>query len=615
MAADAAPTALPTAPARPGRRRGPTSLRASRRRALVAVGAAVVLQLLALAALSAGVVRAERADVVAWVEVVDALAAHEDAVLTREADLRGALLGGGPAAGDGSADALAAARERLRARLALDPVLGPRLLDVVLAEQAWAQSWEREGTPGARGVPAVSAQALGAYREAHERALSLATARRDAARRDRSRTLLALAALDVAVGLLAAAVFAHQGRRLVRDLDGPVRAVHGVLQRVHRGERVAELPATDVRELDDVAAALAALSGALHEERAGSARRREDAERTAGQLRAVLAAGRAMATCSSTQALAAQVVASSARVSGGSASLWTAADGAPGAFTCAAWSQPQAPRPDGDASIVAAVGADGRRRTGDGEVVLPLIGSGSVLGVLHVRLCADPSGAGEAEGADPGDVVDALEALTLAAAAHLGAVRLHELTRRQAVTDPLTGLANRHQLEQDLAAAWAEAAWQERPLSFAMLDVDHFKRVNDTAGHQVGDEWLTIVADVVTSQLRSSDGAYRFGGEEIALLLPDTGEEGAAVLLERIRAAVEDTVGPDAYPRITASLGVAERRSGMRSAADLVAAADKALYAAKRSGRNFVLRSALIAYQAPVGELSGDPSQVPSTPT
>jgi diguanylate cyclase (GGDEF)-like protein len=156
--------------------------------------------------------------------------------------------------------------------------------------------------------------------------------------------------------------------------------------------------------------------------------------------------------------------------------------------------------------------------------------------------------------------------------------------RELALTDPLTQLPNRRSLEASLSAKVREVERYHRPLSLILLDVDHFKAVNDTHGHAVGDAILVALADVMGAMLRSSDMCARWGGEEFVLVCPETDLEGARVVAERLRDEVErrELV---AGVRITISLGVAVFRSG-DDVGRLFERADAALYEAKRSGRN-----------------------------
>jgi diguanylate cyclase (GGDEF)-like protein len=146
-------------------------------------------------------------------------------------------------------------------------------------------------------------------------------------------------------------------------------------------------------------------------------------------------------------------------------------------------------------------------------------------------------------------------------------------------------------LESDLDAEWERAQRYSRPLAFVMLDLDHFKSLNDTYGHLVGDTVLRTAAAALAATLRETDTAYRYGGEEFAVLLRETDLAGAAELAERLRQGIERHFAREAA-RVTASVGVAELEDDMASPSALVEAADRALYAAKHEGRNRVATAA-----------------------
>jgi diguanylate cyclase (GGDEF)-like protein len=166
---------------------------------------------------------------------------------------------------------------------------------------------------------------------------------------------------------------------------------------------------------------------------------------------------------------------------------------------------------------------------------------------------------------------------------------IHELTELS-LRDPLTGLFNRRGLEERLLEEFARARRYGAPLSLIMIDIDHFKRVNDTHGHAVGDIAIGHVAKLLVKGRRTSDITARYGGEELVLLLPHTPLEGALSLAERLRYQIEQTPyrAGEAHDHLTASLGVAVYERSMREPRDLLAAADQALYRSKREGRNRV---------------------------
>ncbi len=172
--------------------------------------------------------------------------------------------------------------------------------------------------------------------------------------------------------------------------------------------------------------------------------------------------------------------------------------------------------------------------------------------------------------------------------------RLGEILRESiqlAVVDSLTGLNNRRYLESHLAAWIETAAEQNRPLSLMILDIDHFKAVNDTYGHEAGDEVLRIFASRIKAVVRTVDMLCRLGGEEFIIVMPETRIDVAAKVAERIRDSVNATLFPiekglRAIP-ITVSIGIADRRND-READALLKRADRALYRSKHDGRNRV---------------------------
>ena len=180
------------------------------------------------------------------------------------------------------------------------------------------------------------------------------------------------------------------------------------------------------------------------------------------------------------------------------------------------------------------------------------------------------------------------------AAVALDNARLHRIVEHQALIDGLTGLANRRRSESALDEEIVRASRLGGELTLAILDIDHFKQVNDRYGHAAGDSVLKELALVLNHSLREIDTAGRWGGEEFALILPGTDIEGGVRLCERIRQTLEARRVPIEDGQaisITASFGVADfERAGSRER--LLAAADEALYRAKRAGRNRVERAA-----------------------
>jgi diguanylate cyclase (GGDEF)-like protein len=159
-----------------------------------------------------------------------------------------------------------------------------------------------------------------------------------------------------------------------------------------------------------------------------------------------------------------------------------------------------------------------------------------------------------------------------------------------AAVDGLTGLYNRRHFELLARAEWIRFQRYFRPLSVLIIDVDHFKTVNDRFGHDEGDKVLKLIAIVCGSAKRESDAVARIGGEEFALLLPETNEAAALIIAERLLAQVRECVYPigDENIGLTVSIGVASATPSMSGIETLIKRADDALYEAKRSGRDRV---------------------------
>ena len=170
---------------------------------------------------------------------------------------------------------------------------------------------------------------------------------------------------------------------------------------------------------------------------------------------------------------------------------------------------------------------------------------------------------------------------------------LYAKMQEQARTDPLTGLSNRGEFQRRLKEEEERSRRYNRSFSLLILDIDHFKTINDSYGHQAGDEVLRALAARLREQSRPVDHAARYGGDELVVILPETTNEGALVLAERLRTAVADSVVPITEGRtisFTISIGVATFPADAGSETALIAAADKALYAAKQGGRNRISR-------------------------
>jgi diguanylate cyclase (GGDEF)-like protein len=225
-------------------------------------------------------------------------------------------------------------------------------------------------------------------------------------------------------------------------------------------------------------------------------------------------------------------------------------------------------------------------RTGSriAALAVPMIVGARIIGVLELMSSA-PIEVDEMS-------LDVLHSLAGQAATAVEAARFHQNADELSHTDALTRLPNRRRLELDLDVEITRSQRYDRPIAFIMLDVDHFKAINDTHGHQAGDEILSEFGNAFGAALRETDTAYRYGGEEFCVLLRETNAESAAIVAERVRLAIATRFGGNQGSAIvTASLGVAAIPENGTDAQALIAAADKAMYAAKAAGRNRVMRA------------------------
>lgn len=183
------------------------------------------------------------------------------------------------------------------------------------------------------------------------------------------------------------------------------------------------------------------------------------------------------------------------------------------------------------------------------------------------------------------------EAGTMEMAGKIRALKRYYNQKRDSLSDmafrdELTGLFNRRYFDQKLTEELDRSARYGRPVSLILGDIDKFKTYNDEFGHQKGDEVLRAVSDLLRGSCRSSDTAARYGGEEMAVILPETNAEGAMRMAEKARTVIAARAGDVAGKTVTISMGVATYNDTNNGPGELVAAADRALYRAKDEGRN-----------------------------
>ena len=243
--------------------------------------------------------------------------------------------------------------------------------------------------------------------------------------------------------------------------------------------------------------------------------------------------------------------------------------------------------------------ADSERRAleGDGigqalsrELAMASVALGAVAsgGPTHGLITVGRPGASFNE-----DDLELLRSLAARATLALANVNLHHDVQRQAVTDDLTGLATHGHFQQLLGVEMEQVRRYHYPVGLVMLDIDDFKSINDVYGHPQGDVVLRAVADVLRDNSRDVDVAARYGGEEMALILPHTDLDGTYVIAERTRGAIAALQIPfldrAGALQITASVGAAASVDGHKDG--LITAADNALYVAKREGKNRTVKA------------------------
>jgi len=219
-------------------------------------------------------------------------------------------------------------------------------------------------------------------------------------------------------------------------------------------------------------------------------------------------------------------------------------------------------------------------------VCMPIHGQGQILGLFHIAIDVSARTRRPAL-----DAEQRLRAMTDRVGPALANLKLRDTLREMALRDGLTGLYNRRYLEDVFTRELHRAERSGKPVSVVMLDIDHFKRFNDKHGHDAGDFVLSAVARAISNNIRPSDIACRYGGEELAVVLPETTLECARERAEHMRRAIRETNLTHAgqtLPGPTASFGVAVYPANGSKPADLLKAADQALYRAKQDGRDRV---------------------------
>lgn len=518
------------------------------------------------------------------------------AMLDQQSGLRAALLTGDPAylqAHDRGRRALGPANAEVT-RLAGQR---DRTVDVVLdwrlAQQAWLDSWaepalSRVGQPDAAEVLDGEKPLFDRYRAQYERLDGALEAEREQVLTTRRLIVRGVAggALLGAVVTLVLAVRRH--RRLEDRLTASLADLHDRLRRAAALDLSPNDALDGPEELREIAHGLEVMIGELRTARGLAASQSEQLADRARQLHEVVAFARDVAGRLNLGYVLRGVGEAASAVAGrGRVLVWLMSEDGE-ELTASADSAGPGGEPMGVDPIALGdglVGESGRfgrtlRQDDPAELVVPMVVGARVVGVLQFcDLAADALTAGTEE---------VIEMLAVQAGTAIEAARLHELTATMARTDALTRLPNRRRFDEDLHTEVATGERYGRPLALVMLDADEFKSFNDTFGHPAGDVVLQRLAASLSADLRASDTAYRYGGEEFALLLRECDLDAAMHLAERLRGRVQARLA-DAPRPVTISVGVAVLPDHGPGADALMAAADAALYSAKRAGRNQVV--------------------------
>jgi diguanylate cyclase (GGDEF)-like protein len=500
--------------------------------------------------------------------------------------------------------------------------LSSAMIRTRLAEEKWRERWAGPASDVRIGAvePSMSeGKALfDAYRvEEGAFADALNQHRELLSSREQQATALRVG-LDLAVFLAVLLLAVRQHRALRDSIVAPVAALLQHIGRVRDGKLEATLHPAGPLELRQLGEGLNDMVHALAAARASAESRDEALREHSAQLRHILDASREFSESLNLTYVVGAVRASTTSLGGyHNVIVWLMDDeerrlvNADKTAASAAWDT-AVEMGQGVAGRAAKSGRvtferpGGQVRFGESKmgpvcaIAIPLIVGARVVGALEAR---------HAEPQVPTlQAIEVLEMLATHAATAIESARLHEVTEERSHMDALTRLFNRRRLDEDLDAECKRCVRYARPLAFVMLDIDHFKAFNDSHGHPQADTALQEVADVIGGSVRTTDTAYRYGGEEFCILLRETSGQDAVHFAERVRQRIEQRFASGATARITASFGVAEFSIAIATPRAVVEAADAAMYESKHAGRN---RVTLSSPSLPPGPPSVEPRPAP----
>ena len=474
------------------------------------------------------------------------------------------------------------------------PGLTDGVVDTAVARTAWS-GWAESVLRRDIGDRAANQQLVGglllegrglfeAYRDVSTDSTALILRERDGALSLMRTGLLTGCGVFIAVLVATAVAAVRARRRVTEEVVAPINDLLHTIDQLRNGDLTARSRGSGVRELDAIGAALGGLASSLGDAQAEAVARETRLAQLAARFETVVQVGREIAGSLSVRYVSSAVTSASAELLGAPTTLWVR--GEDQEFHASSRSvDAHGVRPSADlapSEVVAVAAADARTAVQDGSCAYPLVLAGMVVGVLETSTTdVDP------------DTAQVLQALLATAAAALESAHLHSAAKELADIDALTRLPNRRRFENDIDQEWERCRRYGRPMSLVMLDRDHFKTLNDEHGHLCGDQVLRGAADALGGVLRTSDTAYRYGGEEFAILPRETGLEDGFAVAQRLRTAVSEFTIPGQGVLVTASAGVAERASAMSHYTELMAKADAALYDAKSAGRDCVVAAGL----------------------
>jgi diguanylate cyclase (GGDEF)-like protein len=498
--------------------------------------------------------------------------------------------------------------------LSTRPDLVGLILNMRVAQQRWSSEWAEPALASERAVTSVTAQQsfllsgkalFDAYRAANNLVNTQVDADVSADQGAEHSVVVVALALVGAMLAVTILVAVRQHRALRAAVVTPINDLLSTMQSVGAGDLTARPAGIGPPELREVASELGRMTTTLADERSRIAAVELEARSQAERLGLIVNVGREISGSLSLRYVAEAVSTAALSISGfGAARMWLIDDDRQELNAVHDTNIDHGQSAD-RASLMLGEGLVGRagqfgrtlctltagslaieHRAGSqiAALAVPMIVGARIVGVLEL-MSDEPIAIDDSS-------LDVMHSLAGQGATAIEAARFHKTADELSHTDVLTRLPNRRRLELDLDLEIARSLRYNRPIACIMLDVDHFKRVNDTFGHQAGDEILSEFGKAFNASLRETDTAYRYGGEEFCVLLRETDAAAGAVVAERLRTEIATRfAGNLGSAMVTASLGVAAIPTDAVDATTLIAAADRALYVAKASGRNRVVRA------------------------